>query len=450
MPGNADITCNGQRGMMNKGNAVYDVIVVGTGPGGATVAKELALRKKRVLMLEWGEADPVKGTAWQAFKWLGMPGKGFLITHNMLGVVRAVCTGGSSVFFYGTCFETPFDMLEKYGVVIRDEVAEARAELPVAPLKDEMVSPMARRIMDSARSLGYDWRKLDKYMYQDRWRPEYAFGYYGDPHRVRWDARMYVEEALEHGATIVHKAKATRAIINNGKAIGVEYRSGFGAKQAYAENIVIAAGGIGSPLILRNSGIRKAGYDFFFDPLITVCGVVDDMRAQANEIPMTAGLVMEEEGYMMTDMPLPFLLDMAFSAEVFRLDRLFAQQKTLRIMIKARDSLGGYLNDRGGVRKRLTDEDKRRLLRGYERAREILEHAGARGIFKSWYLASHPGGTVKLGDLLDANLQTEYENLYVCDCSVIPEPWGLPPTLTLIGLGKHLARILSGEKKRCG
>ena len=31
-------------------------------------------------------------------------------------------------------------------------------------------------------------------------------------------------------------------------------------------------------------------------------------------------------------------------------------------------------------------------------------------------------------------------NLYVCDCFVTPEPWGLPPTLTLLSLGKRLAK----------
>ncbi len=31
-----------------------DVIVVGTGPGGATVAREMTHRNKDVLMLEWG------------------------------------------------------------------------------------------------------------------------------------------------------------------------------------------------------------------------------------------------------------------------------------------------------------------------------------------------------------------------------------------------------------
>jgi choline dehydrogenase-like flavoprotein len=70
----------------------------------------------------------------------------------------------------------------------------------------------------------------------------------------------------------------------------------------------------------------------------------------------------------------------------------------------------------------------------------------ARHIFRTWYLATHPGGTVKINDLVDSNLKTEYENLYVCDCSVIPFSWGLPPMLTLICLGKRLAKHLKGQK----
>ncbi len=36
-----------------------DVIVVGSGPGGATVAKELSARNKKVLILEWGDNNPL-------------------------------------------------------------------------------------------------------------------------------------------------------------------------------------------------------------------------------------------------------------------------------------------------------------------------------------------------------------------------------------------------------
>ena len=93
-------------------------------------------------------------------------------------------------------------MLAAYGVDVTDTVQEARAELPVGPLKDEMMTPMAARLMESAQRLGFDWQKLDKFMYQERWKPEYAFGYYGNPTGVKWSARVYVEEAQALGATL--------------------------------------------------------------------------------------------------------------------------------------------------------------------------------------------------------------------------------------------------------
>jgi len=116
-------------------------------------------------------------------------------------------------------------------------------------------------------------------------------------------------------------------------------------------------------------------------------------------------------------------------------------------MVKVKDELGGRLTERGGVRKKLSAADRAKLLHGYENAKRILREAGATDIYKTWYLASHPGGTVKIGQLVDANLETAYRNLYVCDCSVIPEAWGLPPVLTIIGLGKRLARHLAAEPK---
>ena len=111
-------------------------------------------------------------------------------------------------------------------------------------------------------------------------------------------------------------------------------------------------------------------------------------------------------------------------------------------MVKIRDELGGYLTKRGGVRKDLGKIERKRLANGYQHAREILINAGAKNIYRTWYLAVHPGGTVKIGQAVDSNLMTDIDNLYVCDCSVIPEAWGLPPTLTLLALGKRLGKHL--------
>ena len=423
-----------------------DIIIVGSGPGGATVARELSQSKKNVCILEWGDNDPLTGSFWYGARTLLVPGKSMLFTSQLLGMVRGITTGGSTVHFYATYYPVPIEMLKSYGIDLTNEVEETRNDLPVAPLKDEMMGPMATRIMKSAQDLGYDWQKLDKFMYQDRWKPEYPFGHYGDPHGVKWSARMYIEEAMANGADLIDRAKVTKVIIENQTAVGVEFIKNGKTSKLFAPKIVVSAGGIGTPVILRASGMKEAGYDFFFDPLIGVRGTVKDVVVPPSEIPMSAGVHMADEGYMMTDMAHPFATSALFASGVLRLDKMFSRRNTLQIMVKAKDELGGRLTDSGGIRKVLDENEKRKLSRGYERAKKILRNAGAKGIFKTGYLAAHPGGTVKVGKLVDSNLKTEYDNLYVCDCSIIPEAWGLPPTSTIIGLGKRLAKYLLAEK----
>jgi choline dehydrogenase-like flavoprotein len=431
---------------MNNGqNKDIDFIVVGTGPGGATVARELSLKKKKVLILERGDNDPLTGSFWHGAKTLLVPGQSALVTRQLLILVRGITTGGSTVHYYATSFPVPLELFKRYGIDLTAESEEIKHDLPVAPLKDEMIGPMARRIMAGAQDLGYNWQKLNKFMYQDRWKPGMPFGHYGDPYGVKWSARMYIDEALANGAEMINKAYVTRVILEGQEATGVEYRKGKKVSQVFAPKIVIAAGGIGSPLILRASGLQRAGYDFFFDPLIGVRGTLKDIDVPLSEIPMSCGVHLEDEGYIMTDMAHPFFTSAVSATGGFRPDQIFSRRNTLQIMIKARDELGGSLTDKGGVKKILDKKERQKLNRGYERAVKILQKAGAKDIFKTNYIASHPGGTVKVGDLVDADLKTEYENLYVCDCSVIPEAWGLPPTNTIIALGKRLARHLGSQ-----
>ena len=56
---------------------------------------------------------------------------------------------------------------------------------------------------------------------------------------------------------------------------------------------------------------------------------------------------------------------------------------------------------------------------------------------------THPGGTAAIGEVVNANLETEISNLYVCDASVLPTAPGLPPILTIIALAKRLAKSLA-------
>jgi choline dehydrogenase-like flavoprotein len=156
---------------------------------------------------------------------------------------------------------------------------------------------------------------------------------------------------------------------------------------------------------------------------------------------MAAGASWSEDGIALADLTLPQAMFQAFALQAGRVDRLLAHRRTLSIMVKIRDDIGGRIGQRW-VDKTLTAGDRAALDTGIAIARGILDQAGARHIFASHHFAAHPGGSLRIGDLVDAHLETATQGLYVCDASVIPGPWGLPPTLTLLALGKRLGKQL--------
>lgn len=421
----------------------YHAIIIGSGPGGATVAKELSEKGKKVLILEWGSNAPVNGSFSQFAMNAGVPGRNVLFTNKQfLAIFRGICTGGSSIFYCATAFEPPYDMLGSYDVNIENEINELKDEIPIAPLSDDLFGPGAKRMMNSAVDLGYDWKKLDKFIYQDKCRLDCARCSYGCPYDAKWTARNYIEQAVSSGAELISHARVERVIIKNRKAVGVEYKKLFKSHKVHADNIIVAGGGIGSPLILRQSGFDDVGYNFFFDPLIMVFGIVPDLNS-SGEPQMSGGIHMKDEGYVMTDLSFSAPLIAVQSLAKLKPHKAFSKSKMLMLMIKIKDDLGGRITKAGSVRKSLSYGDKQKLRSGYDNARKILKNAGAQKIYSGGVVAAHPGGTVKIGEVVDSNLKTKHDNLYVCDCSVIPEAWGLPPTLTLLGLGKRLAKHLA-------
>ncbi|MDZ7832452.1 MAG: GMC family oxidoreductase [Desulfobacterales bacterium] len=429
----------------------FDAIVVGTGPGGATVARELSRAGKKVLILEWGDYEPTRGSAAQVIPQASIPGKSLFFTNQMLATIRGITTGGSSMLYCATAFDPPVDMLKSYGVDISEDAAGIPADIPVAPLSEDLMGPGPRRFLDSAGNAGYDVHKMNKFIYPDKCRLNCQLCSYGCPYGAKWNARHFVDEALENGATIINKAKVSRALIENNKAVGVEYRRNRETYQAFAPVTIIAAGGLGSPMILRKSGIKDTGSKFFFDPLIFVYGKIKGLGS-GKSVPMSTGVHFADDGIVMTDFNMPHLLKIILDLEVLKLKQAFSYADTLPIMIKVRDNLGGELTKNGWIRKPLTRDDKLKLHKGAVHAKRILQNAGASDIYQSWVVAAHPGGTVKIGEILDADLKTKYDNLYVCDCSVIPKELGLPPTWTLLSLGKRLAGHLvaadAGSQKK--
>ncbi len=418
----------------------YDVIVIGSGPGGATVARELARAGKKVLVLERGSDAPLNGTLLQMAKIAAVPGKGAFFNRDASLLVQGITAGGSSAINFATAMAPPLPMFAAYGIDLQAALSFMQTQLPMAPLPDKLIGPMARRIMDAALALGHDWKKLDKMIYADKCRTGCWRCVYGCPFGAKWTARNFLDDAIAAGADLLAEARARRILTKDGRAIGVEYTHPQQTQQIFADTIVLAGGGIASPQLLHASGLMATGARHFSDPVVAVMGSVDDINSNA-EVPMAAGMHLTEEGIMLADLTLPRPMYQAFALQVGRIDRLFAHQKTLTVMVKIRDQIGGNIGPRW-VNKALQADDKNKFRRGIEISRGILNQAGARKIFISWHFAAHPGGSIRIGEGVDSNLQTTTNNLFVCDASVIPKEWGLPPSLTLLCLGKRLADYL--------
>ena len=184
-------------------NSDFDVIVVGSGPGGGSVAKELSKSGLNILILEKGQGVPIKGTITQLVSMAMIPGRSLHFTQQLLSLIHGITLGGSSVLYCANAFVPPYDMFDAYGIDLRKEVNDLLEEIPAAPLSDDLIGPAARRIMDSARDLGYDWNKLPKMVYQDKCRPNCDKCVMGCPYGAKWSSRINVEEACKNGATLL-------------------------------------------------------------------------------------------------------------------------------------------------------------------------------------------------------------------------------------------------------
>ena len=94
----------------------------------------------------------------------------------------------------------PARRLRAHGLDLRADTAALHTELRPAPLPLDLLGPRARRVLDSARDLGFDWQPLPKFVDQavlrrDGWAA------------ARWTARRFVDDAVAAGARLVTGAR---------------------------------------------------------------------------------------------------------------------------------------------------------------------------------------------------------------------------------------------------
>lgn len=432
-----------------------DFIVVGSGPGGATTARELARRGKRVLILERGQderARPYYGT--YAGPLIYADKHSFLYSREGINIIRPLMLGGATSMYCGCGAPPPTWWKTEYGIDLDAHVSATMEELELAPLPPELRGDASTRLADAGRALGMDWQPQLKFMRPGR--P--AFGQDGQTGHfdcgakcmlgcrcgAKWNAAEFVDDAVRAGAELKLGARVERVLTEQGHALGVAGTLGGTPFSVLAKAVILGAGGLGTPGILQASGIRNAGEGLTLDTTVMVYGVTSQ-RGSGNEPPMTYSWENRDAGYMLSTLMDPWLsYPLVMRSRLREVLRWTQWNHLLGVMIKLEDEISGGVLPDGTIRKGLTSRDRERLNEAQEVAQNILVEAGADkdSFFMTPLRGTHPGSTARIGEIVDTDLETEIRGLHVCDASVFPRALARPTVLTIIALAKRLASSL--------
>ncbi|MGZ4110683.1 MAG: FAD-dependent oxidoreductase [Actinomycetota bacterium] len=418
-------------------------IVVGSGAGGATVAKELqgtyevtvleAGRPYRRCQIDRRSIDRLARSRLLVdprLIRLAYPAMRVRRTADML-VVHGSGTGGTTTVATGNGIRADDD-LRALGIDLDEEFARIASEIPVSTDHRRRWHPTTRRLFAAAEDLGLAPQPTPKMGRAERCH-HCGRCVLGCPHGIKWDARSFLDVAVAHGAHVRTGTRVDRVVIEGGRAVGVVTAGPAGGRLLTADLVVLAAGGFGTPAILERSGIRCEP-TLSVDPVLTVAARVPSAW-QCNEIEMP--FVVRRDRYILS----PY-----FDWLSFALDPRWRHppQDILGVMVKIADEGGGRV-ERRRVRTHLTPVDHERLQEGAALARELMAGAGIdpASTFVGILNGGHPGGTLPLTHASAMSLHDERlpENLYVADATLFPRALGLPPILTIVALATRVARV---------
>ena len=421
-----------------------EYLIIGSGAGGATLANELTKRGKSVSIVEVGKQEEKIGTFRDATRYYDSSSKLTRTpSHSREGVIlwRTLMAGGSTVVSCGNggrCLEQELSVL---GINLEAEFTEAEAELHIAPIAERLLSDGSREIMRASKELGYCMEPMPKFIDPKKCRKcgQCVLGCSRD---AKWTALNYLEEAVNNGAHISYGLRCSSVVVENGQAKGIRATGPSGEVELRSDVVILAAGGLGTPQILLKSGIDKAGTGLFMDLLVNTYGITDGLNL-SHEPAMT--LVnhdfYESNGFILS----PYVNHprMVKFMEFGIKGLTMRDSQVVGIMTKIRDESAGQVYPDGAVSKSATDKDWEKLREGSRISTEILRRMGVKKTMVSKVEGAHPGGTAAIGAVVDNNLQTGIDNLFICDASVLPTSPGFPPILTIVALTKRLARFLA-------
>jgi choline dehydrogenase-like flavoprotein len=466
-----------------------EVVIIGSGAGGATAARELTERGREVMVVEeggWAGREDFARPAHEILRScyrdagatpvIGWPGTPPIV------LAEGRCVGGSTVVNGGTSWRTPPQALEswrkQHGLAELTDAEMApyferlETDLEVGPVSPQIAGRHNLIVADGAAALGWS----------GGWVRRNAAGCAGSgrcPFGCPRDAKRamhvtYLPSAAQKGARVVERLRAERLLTAGHRATGVRCRDADGRLiEIHARAVVLAAGAVRSSRLLATSGLDahgQAGRHFVIHPIVKAVGLFAERVDGWNGV--VQGYYIDQfidDGILiMTGMVPPELL--AFSlgpSGHYQVMSRFAGALVIGAIVSDhsrgrvwRGPLLTYRQDRA---------DENRTLRACARMAELLFAAGAERVLLplahphvldspsqisqirapvTEVLTIHPMGTCRMGtdartSVTDGRGRVHgARGLYVADASLLPSSIGVNPQLTIMALAARAARHL--------
>ncbi len=476
-----------------------DVVVVGTGAGGAVVGRELAEQGLAVVFVEEGRYFDRTDFTGRSFemqqKLYRRGGSTFSIGNVGILIPLGQTVGGSTTVNSGTCYRTPDRVLHKWQHELGlhelgpeglapyfDRVEEV---LEVAPAKQDLLGGNGRVIERGCNALGFT-----KHGPLRRNAPAcdgQGVCCFGCPTDAKRSTNVsYIPLALKAGAEVFASAKMTRVIVEGGRARGIVARTYDNHTLTIRSRaVVIACGSIMTPLVLEQNKLGLAsgqlGKNLSIHPASGALAEYDEQILGWKGIPQGYSIhELHDEGILYEGAAVPLEMTMSMTQligpELVRLAESFDHVASFGLMIED-TSRGSVSSVRGQpvIRYWLTERDVAHIKRGMDVLAQVFFASGARRVhtgiagfevlespddlvrlrranLRAWDLdlsAYHPLGTARMGSdpahsVVNGDHQVhDTPGLYVVDGAAVPSSLGVNPQITIMALATRAAEKIA-------
>lgn len=480
-----------------------EVVIVGSGPAGATVARGLSRAGARVLVVEEGPyvepgAYPEDSFSAMALLYRDM-GTTVTMGRPPMPYLQGRAVGGTSVINGAISWRLPRDIhadwlredpaLEE--ALPWEEVSSAldrvESDLHISPTEPDVAGPHNLLLGRGADALGIENRPISRNVHGCRGLGRCLQGC-PEGHKQSMD-RSYLPEACRAGAEIWSRVTALRVLSEGDRASGIEARAAGGARLRIRARraVVLAASAVQTPLLLLASGLDRGpvGRHFQCHPGVSMAGRFRDPvtlwrgATQGHEVIglRREGIKLEALGY---DMAIAAGRLKSVGAPLSRGIADLAHWANWGAAIRA-ESRGRVRRAFGGGARlhfSMSREDMIKVRRGVRVLGEIMLAAGAEYVTPGVHgfadkvgdravmarfedegpldpgayamAVTHMFGTCRMGsDERHSVVRPDFRHhdlrgLYIADSSVFPTSLGVNPQTSIIALAMICARRIAG------